>query len=111
MGEDCSSPGYLRGGKGLGGHIESALYLFAGIVDGEGNLITGGITAVAGYLDIDRFLHRRISTCALFISVIAALVELSILLRTCLTGRRKKTAGILLSVQMVKDKDLDISYP
>ena len=46
--------------------------------------------------------HRTgLSTCALFISVIAALVELSILLRTCLTGGRKKTAGILLSVQMV----------
>lgn len=46
--------------------------------------------------------HRPVlASCALFICVIAALLELSILLRNHFTAGRKKTAGIVLALQMV----------
>lgn len=38
--------------------------------------------------------------CGLFICVIAALLELSVLLRGCLTAGRRKAAGILLTLQI-----------
>lgn len=42
-----------------------------------------------------------LTACALFMSVIVALLELSILLRNCLTAWRRKIAGATLSIQMV----------
>ncbi|MBR6826366.1 MAG: histidine kinase [Oscillospiraceae bacterium] len=39
--------------------------------------------------------------CALFICVIAALLELSLLLRDCLTGGRRKASAVLLALQYV----------
>lgn len=38
--------------------------------------------------------------CALFLCIIAALLELSVLLRACLTGRRRRISGVLLSLQL-----------
>jgi hypothetical protein len=43
-------PGFtlLRGGEGLGFDIEGTLLLLAGVMDGEGDLVAGGIATVAG---------------------------------------------------------------
>lgn len=46
-------------------------------------------------------IHRPLlNACALFICVIAALLELSILLRNCLSGTRKKIAAVALVLQL-----------
>ena len=89
----------FRGSKGLGGHIEGALDPVAGVVQSEGDLITGGIAAVGSDFDEDLLLGSGICA-ALFLlpqldldHVSLQLVQNQLLVDNLLQAGKERTAA------------------